>query len=164
MHNDFFKRLQHEIKNLEKDIVQKVIAVEAERHHAENFRQEAFVDVAPIPWKARAKTETPQRALLVKSSAMKGHALKGRVRADAVEFRFPLDYMRIHNEGGVISGTFAVKAHERSTKKGKVSVSAHSRTVSITMPKRQYVGESATLKNRIQKKAEQLITQKLNNL
>lgn len=135
----FFRQLQRELPQIKRDIVQTVIAVEAEQFHAENFRKEGFTDTAFTPWPLRKKTETPRRALLVKTGALKGHALKGRVRGGAVDFVFPLDYMRVHNEGG---------------KAG--------RGRGFTMPKRQYIGESAELKRRIERKILALLNHRLN--
>lgn len=156
--SEYLRSLKTKFKGIGPEIARTIIAVEAERFHAENFRKEAFDTQA---WPARKKPETPQRALLVKTSALKGHALRGRVQGDDVVFTFPLDYMRIHNEGGKIAGTFNVRAHTRRGPKGSVSVRAHQRTVSITIPKRQYVGVSKTLTDRIQKKCITYLNRRL---
>ncbi len=139
--SDYFRRLANSIQGLEQQIVRDVIAVEAERIHAENFRAEAFIDTPPQKWPARKKEDKPSRALLVKTSTLKGHALKGRTRKGAVEFVFPLGYEKVHNEG--------LKAG-----RGK----------GFKMPKRQFVGESKVLTDRIKKKAERLITDHLKKI
>ena len=141
--SDYFRKLAASIPNLERTILQDVIAVEAERFHAENFRAEAFIDNPPQKWQPRKKADKnkSKRALLVKTGTLKGHALKGRVKADAVEFVFPLEYERVHNEG--------LRA---------------GRGAGFQMPKRQFVGESQVLTDRIQKKAESLIDHHLKRL
>lgn len=138
--SDYFRKLAASIPKLERQILNDVIAVEAERIHAENFRAEAFIDTPPQKWKPRKKADKnkAKRALLVKTGTMKGHALKGRVRGDAVEFVFPLEYEKVHNEG--------LKA---------------GRGAGFQMPKRQFVGESKVLTDRIQKKAQKVITEHL---
>lgn len=139
----YFRRLAASIKGLEQQIVRDVIAVEAERIHAENFRAEAFIDEPVDKWPARKKSDKnkAKRALLVKTGTMKGHALKGRTRQGAVEFVFPLEYEKVHNEG-------------LQAGRGK----------GFKMPKRQFVGESKVLTKRIQKKAETLITTHLKEI
>jgi phage gpG-like protein len=140
--SDYFRRLANSMPQLERKILNDVIAVEAERIHAENFRAEAFIDAAPQKWPARKKADKDpaKRALLVKTGTLKGHALKGRVQSDAVAFVFPLAYEKVHNEGGQAG-----------------------RGAGFKMPKRQFVGESQVLTGRIKKKAEILITEHLKN-
>ncbi len=52
-------------------------------------------------------------------------------------------YAKIHNEGGIISKTESVKSHNRriTTSKGtrNITVKAHSRSKSITIPKREFL-------------------------
>jgi len=162
--SDYFKRLAAAMPALEQEIVRDVIAVEAERIHAENFRAEAFIDTPVDKWQPRiedlrggyyssiqdasaglksrkAKRGAKKRALLVKTSTLKGHALKGRTRNGAVEFVFPLEYERVHNEG---------------LRAGRGS--------GFKMPKRQFVGESKVLTERINKKAKKLIDYHLKKL
>lgn len=139
----YFKRLAAAMPQLEARIVRDVIAVEAERIHAENFRAEAFIDTPPDKWAPRKKSDKnpSRRALLVKTGTLKGHALKGRSRKGAVEFVFPLAYERVHNEG--------LKAG-----RGK----------GFDMPKRQFVGESKVLTARITKKAKEIFDKHLKSL
>lgn len=140
--SEYFRRMQNSLKGLEQIIVRDVIAVEAERIHAENFKAESFIDEPPEKWPARKKRDKnpARRALLVKTGTLKGHALKGRVRTGAVEFVFPLAYERVHNEG-LMAG------------RGK----------GFKMPKRQFVGESKVLTRRINAKVQKLIDQHLKN-
>jgi phage gpG-like protein len=139
---DFFRRLQRSLPKLKRDLGQMVIAVEAENFHAENFRKEGFTDTSFQPWPKRKKQEPGgRRALLVKTGALKGHALKGRVRNGAVDFVFPMEYMKVHNEGGRAG-----------------------RGRGFKMPKRQFVGKSAELERRIERKGRQLITHHLNRI
>lgn len=130
---EFFRNLQRNLPQLERQILHDVIQVEAERFHAENFRNEGFTDVALQKWPARKKPDrnAAKRALLVKSGALRRHATKGTVRGKQVDFDLPLAYARRHNEG--LKG----------------------------MPKRQYVGQSAVLEDRIRRKVVAVLNQRL---
>jgi phage gpG-like protein len=141
--SEFFRKVLNDLPLLERHIANQVVAVEAERIHAENFRQEQFTDTVPKKWPDRKKGDKNpvRRALLVQSGTLRRHALKGRVRDDSVEFVFPLEYERVHNEG--------LRAG-----RGK----------GFQMPQRQFVGESAVLKERILRKAGKLITNHLKSL
>jgi phage gpG-like protein len=149
---DHVKKIAASLKAWEQQIARDIVAVEAEQFHEKNFRDEGFTDASLQKWPARKpprqnKTKpTPPdknkgRALLVQSSTLKGHALKGRTLSSAVEFVMPLDYMKVHNEGGKAG-------------RGK----------GFTMPKRQYIGESAYLDKRIEEKARRFLDEQLKNL
>jgi len=138
---DFFRRLAREIPKMEKEIAAQIIAVEAEQFHAKNFRDEGFTDKGFQPWARRKKHEEPRRALLVKTGAMKGHAVRGRIGNNEVQFIFPLEYMKVHNEGGRAG-----------------------RGAGFQMPQRQFVGESDYLTNRIIAKATAFINARLNKI
>lgn len=138
--NQFFRDLQRKLPTIQRQILHDVIQVEAERFHAENFRKEGFTDTSFTKWAPRKKQDKnpARRALLVKSGAMRRHATKGTVRGKQVDFDFPLAYMRVHNEGGKAG-------------RGK----------GFTMPKRQYVGRSAELERRIERKVLALLNRKI---
>lgn len=129
---------------MEQQILRDIIQVEAEAFHAENFRREGFQDSTFQAWRPRKPTAKDQgkgkRALLVKTGAMRRHATKGSVKGKQVDFIFPLAYMKVHNEGGKAG-------------RGK----------GFDMPKRQYVGKSAVLEQRIRTKVQAYLTKKLNN-
>lgn len=138
--SEFFRQLQNNIRGIEQSILRDVIQVEAEKFHAENFRKEGFTDVSFQKWAPRKKRDRPgrRRALLVKTGALRRHATKGSVRGNQVEFTMPLAYMRVHNEGGKAG-------------RGK----------GFTMPKRQYIGRSRELEDRIRKRVLTYINRKL---
>ncbi|MEM1369264.1 MAG: phage virion morphogenesis protein [Cyanobacteria bacterium P01_H01_bin.15] len=138
--HEFFRRLQRDLPRLEREIAQTIVAVEAEQFHAENFQKGGFTDKTFVPWRPRKASDGPRgrRALLVKTGAMRRHATTGRRRGSQVDFVFPLPYMKVHNKGG---------------KAG--------RGRGFQMPKRQYVGKSAELERRIQRKAAQFLNRKL---
>lgn len=122
-------------KKIKRDILHIIVAVEAEKMWAENFRKEGFTDRSFKPWPQRKKPETPKRALLVKTATLKGHALRGRKKENSVDFIFPLEYEKVHNEG--------LRA---------------GRGQGFQMPKRQYIGDSHRLKMRIDRKVQEYLT------
>ena len=80
-------------------------------------------------------------------------------------------YARIHNEGLTVNTTAHVQAYKRNTykysKKGKrgkaiasSQVRAHTRQMHYTMPKRQFMGYSAPLYNKIKSRMSALIKAK----
>jgi phage gpG-like protein len=141
--SDFFRKLKANLPRLQDRILNDVIAVEAEAFHAKNFRDEGFTDTGLQKWPARKKSDKnpARRALLVLTGNLKGHALKGRVQGSSVVFSFPLEYMRVHNEGGRVG-----------------------RGAGFDMPMRKYIGESEYLRKRIEDKARRLMDQTLKSL
>ena len=112
---DFFQKIKNDLNHIEQRLAQDILAVEAEGFHEMNFRNQGFTDTALIPWPKRKTTIQNTRyfkggsyeldhkdkglAILVQTSNLKGLAIKGRVKGDAVVFTLP-DYGKVHNEGG----------------------------------------------------------------
>lgn len=137
---EFFRKLQASLPQLKKNILKDVIAVEAENFVSDNFRKQAYVDKGAKKWQARKDTKN-KSALLVGSGTLRNHVTKARVVGDNVVIESSLIYAEVHNEG--------LKA---------------GRGDGFMMPKRQFIGESETLKNRIKKKAVSLIDAHINKL
>ncbi|MEO0337595.1 MAG: hypothetical protein AAF242_00120 [Bacteroidota bacterium] len=141
---DFFKQLQIDIPILERQILRDVILVEANRFHEENFSNGGFTDVGLKKWDPRSSKDKNEkrsgnRALLVDSSTLKDTATRGRVVGDLVMYDFRgLVYAGVHNEG--------LRA---------------GRGEGFDMPKRQFVGKSQHLENRIKTKATALLNKTL---
>ena len=167
---EFFAKLAAELPNIERRIAHDIIAVEAEQFHAKNFKDEGFTDVSLEKWPASKKPDKnpARKAILVQSSTLKGHAIKGRAHGNQVDFIFPLDYEKLHNEGGEVAITeksrrfFWFKYKETNDVFWKNL--ALTKKSSITMPKRQFVGQSAYLDKKIKEKAQRYLDQYLKNL
>ncbi len=144
----FFRQLQRNLPRIEREILQSVIQVEAEAFHAENFRKEGFTDIGFQKWdeielnkKGKGRKGFKRKSILIGEKGvgiMRRHATKGSLRGRRVVFEFPLAYMKVHNDGG---------------KAGRGS--------GFQMPKRQFVGKSAVLERRIQRKALALLNRRL---
>lgn len=138
---DFFKKLQQSIPQLRKDILTDVIKVEANNIIEHNFAQEGFINGGITKWPQRKKADKgAKKALLVKSSILKGEATSGKVRGNNVEYNMK-EYGKVHNEG-LHAG----------------------RGSGFTMPKRQFIGPSKNLDDKVKQKAWILLQNHLNKL
>jgi phage gpG-like protein len=134
--HDFFLAFRKNLPKIKKEIIADVVAVETKNFTRKNFREGGFTDTSFTPWKKREIDDAvgESRALLVKSSTMKGHAARPVTQAKGVEFGFPLKYEKVHNYG-------------LQAGRGK----------GFTMPKREYIGESDYLNKAIEKKARKVL-------
>lgn len=119
-------------KQLEANIL-KDMRVELKEEFDRNFERKAFFSDA---WKPR-KDPKALGSLLVVTGAMR-RSIKAEIADHGVRFSSSLPYTTIHNEGG--KGTLTVKAHYRTSKKGKrYQVKSHQRR--FNMPQRQFIGD-----------------------
>lgn len=169
--SDWFKKLAKQLPAIQEQVARDIILVEAERMWAENFRREGFTDTSFQPWPQRQnqKGAAAGRGLLTGDTLrLKDAALRGRVVANAVEFMFPEDYMRLHNEGGEITITVQMRkffwAKYYQTGEEYFKHLAITKNTKITIPKRQFIGQSAELERRITAKVTQYLDRKLNGL
>lgn len=137
---DFFKKLQANIDTLEKEIASDIVRVEADNFHKRNFRNEGFTDRSFTKWPARKKQEEKYRKLLVKKGHLRRTATHGHTRSNHIDYVMPV-YGKVHNEG---------------LRAGRGS--------GFTMPKRQFLGDSLELRNRIKRKAVRFINERLKGL
>ena len=129
-----------------------IVAETATEYYRETFRKKAFDG---NPW-APARVQKRTGSLLIDSGAMMNSIRASTVTPEKVVISAgneKVDYARVHNEG--YSGPVTVPAHTRRTKNGNVSVRQHTRNVSI--PRRQFLGDSAELNDRIHEKIEKYI-------
>ncbi|SHK69561.1 phage virion morphogenesis protein [Epilithonimonas mollis] len=150
---------------------------------AVNFSKERFVKKNWINETAEAWTPRKRKArgsLLVKTARLKRSIRKISSGDGYVIIGSDVPYAKIHNEGGTISKTATVKAHDRkrtvrtvSSKTGKKlkrrvdtgdisRVKAHTRKMNLTIPKRQFMGESKELENRTRSHLRLRVDQILN--
>ena len=114
------------------------------------------------------------RALLIQTGRLRRSLRTGSISSQAVQFRAgnqDVDYAQMHNEGGRVSETVQVRAHSRrlfmedevsgpSARKAKYvqvqtstsQVRAHTRKLNITMPRRRFMGSSAKLTDRLERR------------
>lgn len=160
--NEFTKMVDNLIK-ARKSLPNK-IAVVAVKFSKDRFRDQAWLDSSREPWQPRKSPRSGGRkksqTLLVNSGRLKRSIRK--IKADQTEVVVGTDvpYAKIHNDGGTITKTARVKSFTRKGRKqGTHVVKAHSRRMNTTIPKRQFLGNSAALASDIEK----LIVNELEN-
>jgi phage gpG-like protein len=121
----------------------------------DSFANQGFTDTAFVPWQPKA--ENNGYNLLIKSGHLRSSLQVFEKSRRRIVFGSDVDYAEIHNEGG----TLHVPVTRRSRKffwfmykaTGKQFWKAMALTkkthLDIKIPKRQFIGESATLMNQI---------------
>lgn len=127
------------------DDASRIVAETATEYYKERFREKEFDG---SPWQP-AKVPKRRGSLLVDSGSLLNSIRPVHVWRDGVIIsagNLKVDYAKAHNEGFV--GNVTVPAHTRRTKRGgNVSVRQHSK--SVDMPRRQFMGESRELADRL---------------
>ena len=132
----------------------------------DRFRFKNWIDKTAEKWQARKR---PYRgSLLLRTGRLKRSIRKIASGDYYVVVGTDVPYAQLHNEGGIVNKVAQVKAHTRKViirqrkinRKGKVTtkaigskivnVRAHNRKMNLTMPKRQFLGESELLMRRIE--------------
>lgn len=160
---DFFKRLQKVNKpSFMRRLVNRAGVV------AVNFSKERFVKKDWLDGSSRQVWEKRKKAdkgsLMVRSGRLKRSIRKMSEGDYFVYVGTDVPYAQIHNEGGTIKKTATVRSHSR-TRKGRVSrVKSHRRNMNLTMPKRQFLGDSDALAKRIERFAARDLDNEIQNL
>ena len=158
---DFFQRLEKIDKPVFMNRMINEVAVIAVNFSKERFVRKNWMDNAPEAWKARKRKN--RGSLMVKSGRLKRSIRKLASGAYYVYIGTDVPYAQIHNEGGTTNKTVYVKAHTRKRTKRAVSektgkklskkvdsgmiskVKSHTRKMNLTVPKRQFMGDSKAL-------------------
>lgn len=158
---------------------------------AVNFSKERFVKKNWVNTSTEAWTPRKRKArgsLLVQTARLKRSIRKISSGDGYVIIGSDVPYAKIHNEGGTISKTVTVKAHSRkrttragpekrkkdgtkdkrykkaATSSGISQIKAHTRKMKLTIPKRQFMGESKELETKIRTHFTVKVEQILNNV
>ena len=160
---DFFKRLQKVNKpSFMRRLVNRsgVVAV--------NFSKERFVrkdwldGSSRQSWEKRKKVD--RGSLMVRSGRLKRSIRKLSEGDYFVYVGTDVPYAQIHNEGGNINKTITVRTHSRTRKGRTETVKSHRRKMKMTMPKRQFLGDSNALAKRIERFANVEINNEIQKL
>lgn len=156
------KRLNGMAKALAVTFPQRASA-DAVRFYRDSFKHQGFTDRTLVKWK-KVDGKPEGRVLRGKTGllSLSIRPLKADYKGITITAGGPhVPYAKIHNEGGVIRGTQSVRAstrraHKATLRSGKrikrkaADVRAYRRTVNTTIPKRQFIGKSHTLKRILQ--------------
>jgi phage gpG-like protein len=153
------------------------VAHMGKKHFGESFTNQGFTDETLKPWPevwrrkpgSKAKGVAASRTILHGETSELRNSIEARPSRDRVVFSSDVPYARAHNQGFV--GGVSVRPHGRRTKnsgsasnirsrKSFASNKAHVRgfTRRVKLPKRQFMGHSATLDRAIIHRAQSDIT------
>jgi phage gpG-like protein len=130
-----------------------IIAETAVEHFKERFIQKNWEGVPWTPYKNK-KREPSKGSLMMRTNNLFSSVRPSRVSPERVTISAGssrISYARIHNEGGLVRGIQYVRpyTHPNLLGKGRRQVRGHARKMNFTIPKRQFMGRSAALNDRI---------------
>lgn len=156
--NNYIERMNRLSKVL--DRIPSRAAVVAVNFSKERFVRKNWVDRSRQKWDRRKRKD--RGSLMVRTGRLKRSIRKIAVTRNHVIIGTDVPYARIHNEGGVIKKNVTVRKHRRKISRGRrkgqeTDVKQHKRNMNITIPQRQFIGESAVLMRRIERMVEKEI-------
>ena len=151
---DFRKLAEEVMKDLPKKAGEKAL-----QFFLASFIKQGFTDTSFIPWVKRK--DDLSHKLLNQSYALKasGKIDKADLTEVTISFGEGLNYAAIHNEGGTITVKVSAKMKrffwymykKTQNEKWKWMALTKKETLTIKIPKRQFIGESETLMNELDK-------------
>ena len=151
---DFRKIAEEVMKDLPKKAGEKAL-----HFFLASFIKQGFTDTSFIPWVKRK--DDLSHKLLNQSYALKasGKIDKADLTEVNISFGEGLNYAAIHNEGGTITVKVSAKMKrffwymykKTEDEKWKWMALTKKETLTIKIPKRQFIGESETLMNELDK-------------
>lgn len=132
-----------------------VVGNEVVNWSKESFKRQGFTDASLAPWRKRKgnNKKGKGRALLVQSGRLRRSIRVIRSTGNSVVVGSDVPYARVHNEG--FTGIQTVKGHSRKNSQVK------SFTRQMNMPKRQFLGNSSLMVERIKRTASIYLTRNL---
>lgn len=177
------KNLDKRLLKLRSDLATKLpkkLGQAAETHFRNSFKRQGFTDKALVKWPARAKPPMTRRGKAKPHTILYNHGLlRNSVRLvrhtwndiQVVAGGQHVPYARIHNEGGTITKTVSVRAFDRrahmaKTKAGmrmrkEAKVRAFTRRMNTVIPKRQFMGDSYVLRQKMRETITKTIVESL---
>lgn len=176
-----FRKLSKELKKFWEQ-VPTIAGAKAVAYFKESFRRQGWAENGSLkPWKKRAIAEKGRRrAILIKSGRLRRSIRIIKKTKDFVVVGTDVPYAQIHNEGGTISETVRVPAFRRKAHKVKghknrgrkikahrrkaAKVKSHSREINITLPRRQFIGQSPDVMKSVERELFRKIDTIFNNI
>jgi phage gpG-like protein len=156
-------RTQKQIERLMNRTLPIKAGAEAKTHFQQNFIKGGFVNNGLKPWKKSLREREGKKSALSKYKTLlssRTHLFRSIAYIPGngmVKIINPVEYAAAHNEGA----TFVVKAREqvlhfnskgrfnRDNKRAKYAQKVNIGSHQVTIPKRQFIGESHELNNKI---------------
>ncbi|WP_027394188.1 phage virion morphogenesis protein [Aquimarina latercula] len=155
MPNDIIKKLNAVSKSI--DRMPSRAAVIAVNFSKERFVRKNWVDSSRKPWKKR-QNERARGSLMNRTGRLKRSIRKISVGKEHIIIGTDVPFAELHNEGGTVEKTVTVREHSRKITRGRkggnTTVSSHSRKMNLSMPQRQFIGESGVLLRRVERMIE----------
>lgn len=137
-----------------------------------NFERQGFLDASVQPWQERKNGTDAGRALLVKTNQLIDSIGIGESSTKRVRLTATAAHARIHNEGGVIHVPitersrkfFWYKFKETRNPMFKALALTKKQFLTINIPKRQFMGNSATFNRIIEEKFQKMILQRFKSV
>lgn len=140
-------------------------AVVAVNFSKERFIRKNWVNTSRKAWPKRKEGRKGRGSLMVRTGRLKRSIRKIRVTNQYILIGTDVPYAKVHNEGGKVEKSVTVREHQRritrGRKGGRATVKSHKRNVKLTVPKRQFIGQSAVLRRRIERLIEKDFKQAL---
>jgi phage gpG-like protein len=126
---------------------------EAVNFTLDNFRLQGFMGATFQSWRPRKvswqKNKRPGRNLLIDGGRLRRSIRIVSMSFDYVSIGTDVKYARAHNEG--VNGLGVIQTVKGFDRKNGSKVSAHTRRIVMRIPKRQYMGDSPYLQQRIKR-------------
>ncbi|WP_271782212.1 phage virion morphogenesis protein [Aquimarina algiphila] len=124
----------------------------------ERFARKNWADTSRQQWPKRQAGRKSRGSVMVRSGRLKRSIRKLQVTSNYILIGSDVPYAQLHNEGGTIKKTVNIREHQRritrGRKGGRATVKNHKRKMNLTVPKRQFIGESAVLTRRMERMLE----------
>lgn len=155
MPKDIINRLNRASKAI--DRMPQKAAVIAVNFSKERFTRRNWVGTSRKPW-AKRKDQSARGSLMNVTGRTKRSIRKIKIGREYIVVGADAPGAELHNEGGTINKTVTVREHSRKitrgTRGGRATVGSHQRKMNLTMPQRQFMGESAVLARRLERMIE----------
>lgn len=149
--SSYIRALDRVAKTLER--LPSQLATEAVNFSKDRFREQNWQDTSTEAWQPRKRPRGSARrsrgAILIDTGRLRNSIRIVRLTRDYAIIGTDVPYAKTHNEGATIDTTQKVRRHKRNGR----DVREHSRSVKISLPQRKFLGASAALATRMQKRA-----------
>lgn len=143
---------------LKRDLV-RFASVEGVNHFQDSFYNQGFTDVAFEAWEKRKNDIDPGRKILIQSAFLLNSVQVFSASQKRIVFGSDAEYADIHNNGGTLNIRITQRSRRyfwfmfKATGKGmwKALALTSKQSIKVTIPKRQFIGESKTLLDNIDK-------------
>jgi phage gpG-like protein len=149
--SEFTKRIQR-LEQVYKNMPAKA-ANEAVNFSKERFVQQNWVDNTTQPWRKRKREKRGDagRAILVKKGRLKRSIRRIRTGPNYAVIGTDVPYAPAHNFGIKIRQQVTVRQHKRKRNRKVEEVKSFTRQMNVTLPRRQFMGNSTVQTKRIER-------------